>query len=569
MRLRALLVLAFAAASCDGQAAPPPPPPPPPPPAPPPPAQVAPAPAPAPAPPGVPKPGLPPRPKDEAERLRGLVRLLERGDAPLVEFAQEALAEFPDPDAAAAALREAGEGAMGRNLSFVQNILGAVRNEALGSRLEPFLLRCFEAPDPQVKRLALVQYAQSASKPDPAAIAKCATDGWAPVAMAAFRALEILKSPAASEALRAAFPRVGPFARAAACNALGRLGDREAIPILRAVLAEARAAGDRETSLRLGAAQGLARLGDEEGIRELRAWVTALPLERPAVPLDYGADEWEGPEAILAAARDPVLRARLVLQARQGSPDSAASAIRALAVHYPPDTEIAGALSAANDRADADFTLVAECLDALRRRNAADGKGRALAALESPLEERRYGAALALGRWGDPETVPALLARLKKDPAMAVRRKSCDALGRIGDPAAAPALVAFLAAEPEADPAAALQAMTAAGNLRGPLADAGAEALAALTAPGGKEAVRAYAARALGRARKSPAARPALVALLRDPSPAIRAAAADALGSLGDAAARNDLAGAYAREGDEGAWSAEMDAILRVDLRNP
>jgi HEAT repeat protein len=272
---------------------------------------------------------------------------------------------------------------------------------------------------------------------------------------------------------------------------------------------------------------------------------------------------------VLAAARDPTLRRRLLLQTKRGNPAAAAAAVRALSSVYPPDTEVAGAVAAAAERADADFTLVAECLDALRRANAADGMARALAALKSPVEERRYGAALALGRWKDPATVPALAERVRKDPAMAVRRKACDALGLIGDSSAAPALVEFLAGEPAPTPDRALQAMTAAGNLRGPVADAAADALVALLEPGASEAVRAYAARALGRARGSPAARPALTALLRDPSPAIRTAAADALGALGDRGARDDVAGAYAREADEGAASSERDAVLRLDLRNP
>jgi len=68
---------------------------------------------------------------------------------------------------------------------------------------------------------------------------------------------------------------------------------------------------------------------------------------------------------------------------------------------------------------------VGEALDAFHGANPAAGTARALAVLEGPVEERRYGAALALARWKDPATVPAVAARVKSDPAMAVRRKCC------------------------------------------------------------------------------------------------------------------------------------------------
>jgi HEAT repeat protein len=506
---------------------------------------------------------------DEAARLRGLVRLLEWGDAPLVDFAQEAIAAFPDPDAAAAALRTAGESGMRTNIALVNNVLGCVRGPALGGRLEGFLLRCFDVPDPQVRRVAVMEYAQSAAKPDLAAIGRCAMDPWAPTAQSAFRALEVLHDPAAAAKLRAVFPKVGPFCRASACDALGRLGGAESIPLLRAALAEARAKGEPETSLLVGAAQGLARMGEEEGLAELRRYVLALPLDRPAAPTDYAPEDWDGPEALLARARDAAFKGRLLLQARKADPLAAAAAVRVLSTLYPPDGEIAAAVGAAYERPDAELNLTAEGLDALRARNAVDGIARATAALESPVEERRYGAVLAMGRWKDPAIVPVLAACVGKDGAMAVRRKACDALGLIGDPAAAPALLEFLAGETAPTPDRALQAMTARANLRGPLADAAAEGLAKLASGKGSEAIRFNAAWALGQARKSPVARPTLEALLRDPSAAIRTAAADALGKLGDRAARDAVAGAYALETDDGAASAEMEAILRLDLRNP
>ena len=527
------------------------------------------APAPAPAPEPVSNPPLAPRPADEAGRLRGLLRLLEWGDPGMVEFAGETLSAFPDPKAAAEVLSAAGRENAKKNIGLVQNILSSIRDGHLGAPMAPFLVECSESGDPLVRRMAVLQYAQSVEGPDLALLARVGTTPWSQAAQAAFQALEIHRGPAAAAALREVFPKIGPGARPAAANALGRLGDPESIPLLRSLLEEGRETGDAGFSLRIGAAQGLARLGVEEGLSELRAYALALPLDQAAVPLDFPPAEWEGPEAVLSAAGDTLLKGRLLLQARRGSAAAAAAAVRVLTIRYAQDGEIAGAVAAAFDRPDADFVLVAEALDSFHAANPAAGTARALATLENPVEERRYGAALALARWKDPETIPALAARLKGDPVLAVRRKCCDALGVIGDPAGAPALVEFLAAETAPTPDRALVAMTARSNLRGAMADAAAEALAGLAGGKGSSAIRFNAALALGKARNSPKARAALEAMLRDPDPYLRTAAADALGSLGDAAARAALAAAYEAEADGDAASAQREAVLRLDLRNP
>ena len=487
----------------------------------------------------------------------------------MVEFAGATLSAFPDPAAAAAAMAEAGRANLRKNTGYVLNILASVRDGRVGRPLAPFLRECFDSQDPQVRRMAVTEYAQSLDAPDLAAIAAGATAVLSPASLAALTALEMHRGPEAAAALRAVIPGMGPFARPAAANSLGRLGDPASIPLLREMLAEARAAKDGNDSLRVGAAQGLARLGDEEGMAELRALVQAFPLGRAAVPLDFPPELWEGPEAILSERSDGILKGRLLQQARQAPPLAAASAVRLLAARYPADQEIAAAQAFALDRADAEYNLVAEALDALRGANPAAAKARALAFLESPGEERRYGAALALGRWKDPSTIEALSARVKSDPAVSVRRKCCDALGLIADPAGAPALVGFLAAETAATPDRALEAMTARGNLHGALADAAAKDLAALVEGKGPAAVRFNAALALGQARGSPLARPALEALLGDPSPALRTAAADALGALGDRAAREPLVAAHGKEEDGDAAAAMRDAVLRLDLGNP
>jgi HEAT repeat protein len=395
---------------------------------------------------------LPPRPRDEAERLRGLLHLLEWGDKDLVLFAQRVLAEHPDPAAVAAAVAKAGEANLRVNLPYVGNLLGAVADERAGRAMEGFLLACLDCGDPSVREKALRIYARSLpEKALPVVAARC-TDHWPRTAQAALRELETRPGAEASAALREAFPRVSTFARASACATLGRLGDPASIPILAEAMEDARRRGDNEVTVFLGAAEGLAALGDARGVEALRACVRALPPQRPAVPMDFPREQWGGPEAALARLHDGVLRDRLLMQARRAPPEAAAAALRLLSTEYPADPEILGAYRAALERADGDFVLWAEALAALRAAGNADALARTLAALESPELDRRYAATLALGRFRDPSTVKPLVDRLGREQDPGVARKICDALGLLGDPAAAPALVKFLREDPSPTP---------------------------------------------------------------------------------------------------------------------
>ena len=525
--------------------------------------------APDPAVPAAPRPPLPARPRDEADRIRGLVGLLERGESGQVEFAQEHLAAHPDRDAVAAALTAAIEGALDRNFLLVNNALGSVGSPELARRMEPLLRRCMEADDPITRERALRAWARSATAPDPAIVAARARDRWARTALAALAELERLPDAAASAAaLRSVLPGVSPFALGGACNYLGRIGDPASIPALEAERARAEAAGPAQSGVLAGALQGLGRLGHPPALDALRAGVAAAPFEAPAVDVEGDRAAWDGPEVVLAERKDSALRGRLLEQARRAPPGAAAAAVALLAARYLPDAGAAGAFRDAFERTDADAVLVAESLAALDASGAADARAKALSLLDSPSAERRYGAALVLGRWKDPAAVKPLADRLAREQDPSPGRKICDALGLVGDPAGAPALVAYLASEPSPDPASALLAWQAASNLRGPMAAAVAKDLAALVRGGRSRAIRFHAARALGRAAGSADARGPLEELLRDRDPALRASAADALGDLGDAAARDALAQAYARESDDESARAQRDAILRLDLGN-
>ncbi|MCK6480681.1 MAG: HEAT repeat domain-containing protein [Planctomycetes bacterium] len=329
----------------------------------------------------------------------------------------------------------------------------------------------------------------------------------------------------------------------------------------------ARAGGAAAFPVFIGAAQGLARLGDAGGLDALREEAMRRSLDRAPIPLDSPREDWDGPEAILGMAGDGPFRGRLLRQAAEGERAAAAAAVRLLR-EYPASPEVLGGFLAALERPE--WEPILEALDALRAAGSPDALPRALAALRSPETDRRYAAALALGRFRDRSTAKDLGERLAVEPDPSVARKICDALGLVADPSSAPALVAFLRRETAPTPDRALLAFEARQNLRGPLAAAAAGDLARLVE--GKDtppAIRFHAARALGQAPAGEGPRRALEGLLREGDPGLRAAAADALGDLGDLGARDALAQAYAREPEETVAGALRDAILRLDLGSP
>ena len=517
--------------------------------------------------PSTPRPPLPAKPADEAARLRGLVRLLEWGDTPLVEFAQERIASFPDRAAAARALDEKGTASLASNTGLVQNILGCVKDAEMGRALLPFLLRCLDGADPQVRRMAILQYAESAPEPDFALLGRFVLDSWHPVSQAALEGFRLHPGAKASAALREVIPSTREFTRAAALSTLGFLGDPASAPLLLAEMEASRRAGAAAWPVHVGAAQGLGRLGAEEGLAALRDIVNTLPLLRPPVPLDAPRESWDGPEVVLALAKDPFMQDRLVKQAREMDEGASAGAVRLLR-EYPASPETLGAFLAAVERSEWEPLL--EGLDALRAAGSPDALPRTLAALSSPETDRRRAAALALGRFRDPASMKPLLDRFAVETDPSVAAKICDALGILGEPAAARALVAWMEGETAPSPEMALQAFYARQNLRGALGAAAAPDLVRMVASGTASAgVRFHAARALGQLPPSEAARGALTALLRSGNADLRAAAADALGESGDRAARDDIAQAAAREPDEVVAAAMRDDLLRIDLGSP
>lgn len=173
-------------------------------------------------------------------------------------------------------------------------------------------------------------------------------------------------------------------------------------------------------------------------------------------------------------------------------------------------------------------------------------------------EYAHAGAAISLGRLGDPAAVPALKQALQ-DGREAVRQWSAEALGRLGAADAVGALIGALDDPSEQVRAQAARALGRLGSRQavGPLLDRlgeeaplvrvqAAAALGALgdalaceglleaAAAGEREEVRVQAITALGRVgRGSPSVGAGLLALLQDGALGVRRAAAQALGGLG------------------------------------
>ncbi|GEM_PF-2197464 len=177
------------------------------------------------------------------------------------------------------------------------------------------------------------------------------------------------------------------------------------------------------------------------------------------------------------------------------------------------------------------------------------GSPEALPALLGALDPRyegasrvRHQAAQALGELGLPEAVPALLETLAADPEGIVRQAAIGALGQIGDPRAAPALRASL--EMEKDMLLRAEAALALGRLRGDdmeNTNARVEALLQALQREEEPLVRAAIALGLGEARPRGAV-PALVALLHGREPeSVRRSAAWALARIATPEARSAL----------------------------
>uniref|UniRef100_A0A7C4CCI5 HEAT repeat domain-containing protein n=1 Tax=candidate division WOR-3 bacterium TaxID=2052148 RepID=A0A7C4CCI5_UNCW3 len=282
-----------------------------------------------------------------------------------------------------------------------------------------------------------------------------------------------------------------PATRSWAVDSLRRLGTAEAAGALVFVL------GDPDPSVRARAAAALAAIGEpaaEPLARYLAAWDGSLGTVIPELlgrlrttaGLDLLLQHLDEPDPLVRSAIARALGAISLELARSGSDNSAA-------------------LSRAKTG----------LLDLLRD-------------IEP---EVQIAAAGALGQLGDPETCNALLDEMADDNP-AVRRAAVEALGRIGDKQSANALARAAADDPspEVRSAADFALRSISDRTVGSLVEL-------LTSDALDDRIRALALLLEeGRSAVMP-----LTELLRRPEPAVRSAAAEALGMLGEPAALDYL----------------------------
>jgi HEAT repeat protein len=300
--------------------------------------------------------------------------------------------------------------------------------------------------------------------------------------------------------------QVGYSVRESAVEALGRIGDAEAVPGLLEAL------HDADADVRWAAAAALERIGDAaavpgllEALHDADAdvrWAAAAALERigdaAAVPgllaalRDANAGVRRAAAEMLGQIGDAAAVPGLLHALRDAEARVREAAAKALG-QIGDATAVPGLLHALGDTA---WLVRAAAAEALGRIGAPAVPG-LLQALGNANADVRWAAAEALGQIGDATAVPGLLHALG-DANADVRKEAARALGQIGDAAVALGL---------------LQA----------LRDADADTCRMV-------------ARALGQIGDK-AAVPGLLRALRDARVGVRAAAAAALGQIGDVAA--------------------------------
>lgn len=326
--------------------------------------------------------------------------------------------------------------------------------------------------------------------------------------------------------------------RRAAVAALGRIGDRRAVPALVALLE----ADDRP--LLVSAAGALARIGDGRAFEPLLALVGDhdVAVRQAAVAALNSIGHASLPDRVgplLDAADRNVREAAVRIAGYFGYPGCAE---RLLARAADPDEGVRAAalehLPYLDHPRVADVLVEAVGRETPRARAAA---AHALAAIDTPAAAAalrgalddpdawvRYFAAVSLGRRRDSQAFPALAALARADTAQPVRAAAIEALGAIGGDAA-------------------VEVLSAAAD--GPDDDLAVAALRALGSAGADRGVRALK-RALGSA-----------------SVVRRAGAAQALAGASQAEAVDALRWTALADADPSVWRAAIAALAAIATR--
>jgi HEAT repeat protein len=277
----------------------------------------------------------------------------------------------------------------------------------------------------------------------------------------------------------------------------------------------------------------------------------AQPASALLAPSDQPLNVWSVAAAGLQSYAPDVSGALATLQQSTGDVQSRATAARLLGLARTPEASRL-LLSAVSDPSPAVSQAAGQALGRI-----ADSRTTSdlLLALQSPVPQVRHSAATALGMMRAEAAVRPLSAMLLRgNPAMA--GVAANALGRIGSPDATQALLAALADAPMTTRRhAALGALEAMGEpavspLKRMLASADPSA-------------RGNAAEALGWIG-SPSATAALVQALGDSDSAVRARSAWALGELAAPQARAALERAQARDPSLAVRQAAAQALTQI-----
>lgn len=440
----------------------------------------------------------------EEEARRGAVVALGRIGSPAVV---PELLRFLDADPETVVVTAAALGSIGDPRAFapllelLDSPEAAVRQAAIGALcsighpgMPPRVRELLDSPSPRVRESAarIAGYFGYPGCFEPL-LALCG-DPEESVRRAAVEQLVYFEDRRVPDALREALREGGPSVRAAAARALGRVSPAEGAALLEVAL------GDRDLWVRYYAARSAAALS----LPDLAAPLCGLAAHDPAVPVRIAAIQ------ALGRLRAP----------------EAVSALAPLAGHADP--EVSGAALAALggiEHADALPPLAATLRsgDAERQRIVLE------ALSEGSAARLREEVAHAARTAGDPGVV----------------RAAASALLRAGSPEAVIALCRMAADPLRCDPC--IEVLSGAGERALPQLGEGLRTE--------REEIRGAIVSALGRMRH-PAAQRLLAAALEDPAPAVRGAAAHALG-------RWDLRAVEPATAAEGPGGRPVDGTVR------
>jgi len=349
------------------------------------------------------------------------------------------------------------------------------------------------------------------------ALAACLPDK--ELAHSARYALETMPYPEAAAALRDAVPKATGLTKAGILDSIGDRRDKEAVPLL------APLAADADPNVASSAAVALGKIGGPEAIAALKA------------------ARAKAPEAAKQAVADGLLRCADQLL-RAGDKPAAAALFKQ--VHQPAEPEhvrtaaMVGMLLAADDPlpmlegslSGSDRAAHRAALDALHELTG-EAVTKAAAAQIAKAEPKVQVALIeVLGQRGDAAAAPAIIEATKSaQPAVCIA--ALHALGFLGDPASVPVLLET-AAKGEG------VAQETARDALARIAGKGVREALAAQLSNADPAVQAELVRTLG-ARRDTAAVPALLKMAKGNDAAARTAALRSLAQLADEAAVGDL----------------------------